>query len=129
NSPTLAIHADLNLFTLQVLNPVMTGKLTSLIRVDDLRLPMPGNSLFCDIKAAAGIKSVGYAPANSITAINVYYRCQIEKAPGHRNVCNVNCPHLVRTDYFQIPQKIGSDILRLTKPAQVLLWVNCHQSH
>ena len=49
DSKTLTIHTDPDLFTLQILNPLVTCKLTALVRVNKLRPPMPLDSLFCDI--------------------------------------------------------------------------------
>lgn len=68
NCPAFAIHADLYALPFQRFRIQLTGKLTALIRVDDLGLAMSVDSLLYDLHTPFSRHDVTDAPAYHASA-------------------------------------------------------------
>ena len=55
----LAVHADLNIMVLQYLGEALTGELTALITVEDLRWPLGRQRLLQCLNARRSIQTIG----------------------------------------------------------------------
>src|SRR5690554_3426059 len=70
--PATAIHADAYSMFIKLVHPCWAGKLTSLIRVDDLRHALLLYFLLKYFKRVFSMQAVMKAPANNKTTVHVY---------------------------------------------------------
>ena len=74
--PAFAIHADGDGFCFQILYILLTGKLATLVAVEDFGFAMLSHGFFEHLQAGRCFQRVGQAPAYDIAAKNIYDGCQ-----------------------------------------------------
>jgi len=106
--PPPSIHADLHPSRQQPTRESTTGKLTSLITVEDLRTPV-GEGLLQRLETERCILGVRQHPGYDIPTIPIQNGHQKHKTSGHRKIRHIGAPHLVRPINDQVSQQIGID--------------------
>jgi hypothetical protein len=97
---TLAVHALSDSVFRKEGFILGTGKLTSLIRIKDIRLGNPEGFL-AGLYACSRIKRIIQLPADYVAAMPVDDGCQIEKSMLYWNVCDIDRPGLVRSRNYR----------------------------
>ena len=88
--PAPAVHTDPHFRMLGArFLPILTGKLTPLIRVYDFRCPVLRNGVFEHLNAVRRIQCVMQTPAHDKTTVNVYDGRQVHESFRHRDIRNV----------------------------------------
>ena len=127
--PAFTVHADF--YPMGFENPCegFTGKLATLIRIENLRASF---LLECFIKAFYAerlVQTVAEAPAYDVTARPVHDRCQVNVRVTQRDIGNVGAPDLVAALYFKIAQQVGVDLVTLAGLAQAGFGINRLDTH
>lgn len=65
------IHADFDALAFQIAYPLLTGKLASLIGIDNLRLAVIFYGLLQDCQRCLCFKRIGYSPADYIPTVQI----------------------------------------------------------
>lgn len=121
--PASSVHADPYAVFLQGIEPVRAGILAALVRVDDLRCPVPGYGGEQKLGLRLLFKAIGDLPCHDIPAVHVDDGRQVHEALGHGHIGYVYGPHLVRPGYREVPQEVRPYVLRLSEAAKVRLRV------
>src|ERR1700688_4523013 len=87
------------------------GELATLIRVEDLRLAMAGESALKRLDAECRLHRDRHAPRQHATAEPVEHDSQIDEAARHQDVGDVHRPHLVWPCDLDAAQKIRIDLV------------------
>jgi len=89
---------------------MLAGVLRTLVGIDDLRFPVAGYGSPKKLRLGLFLQAVGYLPADDEATVHVNDRRQIHEAASHRNVGDVDRPHLVGTRDFQSPKQVWMDV-------------------
>ena len=128
----LAVHADGDLILDEHAGEVCPGELAALIGVDDLRPPMPGQSILQRLDAERGLHRDGDTPRQHAPREPVEHCGEIDEAFRHRDIGDVHRPDLVRPHDFHAAQQIGIDLvprLRLRRARAPVERLNAHAPH
>lgn len=106
-----AIHADLHACFGEDLRELQAGELAALIGIEDLRPPETGKSFFYRLDAERRFQRDRYTPRQDPSRVSVDDRSQINEPPGHRDVCIVRGPDLVRPVDHKSPQQISEPLM------------------
>ena len=117
-SPTLAIHGDLNLAGIQQIQIRLIREVAALIGVNDLRSPVTQRPPHATqdkffLQAVADL-IVDYLPT-----VPVNDHEQVEKAFPQRQVRDIHSPDLIHVVDYKISKQIGSDIFCVVALAEV----------
>jgi hypothetical protein len=94
-SMALTIHADLDLIVIQQIDIQVTGKLKSLITIQDDRFTMTLHGIHDHFHHPFSWHSVIFIPADNIPGMQVNDGYKIHKTRGHRTICDVNGPDMI----------------------------------
>jgi len=109
-SPTAAaIHTDLDALVLQQPRELQTGKLTALIRVEDLWVAILRDRLPHRVEAEVRGQRIREPPRQHSATCPVQDGEEIHEAPTHGNVGDIRRPDMVRANDVQTTQEIGVD--------------------
>ena len=126
-----SIHALADSVFLYKVNVLLTCKLASLIRIQDLRL-CHFESFFQSVNHHSGIKCVIHFPADNTAAVPVNHGGQIQKSAPDWNIGNVNRPCLIWLVYDCITKQVRAYFRLLYPPGKIHLWIdriNVHLIH
>ena len=126
--PALSVHALPDPVVSQELPVLVTGELTALIAVQDLRL-CHLQSFFHRSDDHPGIQRVVNIPTDDAAAIPVDDCGQIDKPMLYGDICDVDRPRLIRSGDNCIPEQIWAYLRLLHSFGKVQLWVNGVDSH
>ncbi len=94
---------------LQKPSEFLAGKLTDLIRVEDLWGATAGNDLRHRVHTEIRGQRIGEPPRSHPASRPVEDRAEIDEAPFHRNIRTIRRPHRIRPSDRQLAQQIGVD--------------------
>jgi len=115
--PPLAVHADLDVPSLEDGGKCFAGKLAPLVGVEYLRSAVFEQSFFERLNAESGVQRVGQSPGEDLSGGPVHDCYQVHKPPCHGDVGNISCPDLIRPVYGQPPQQVRVDRMLRLPPA------------
>lgn len=129
--PTAGVHADSDLLLLQSLRKIRTGKLASLIRVEDLGGCMV-QSFFESLHTECRLQAVGESPGQNIAGEPIQDRHQVHKTMDEPDVGDIRTPDLVGPLDGQAVKEIRIDSMLQAAPAGVRTGtdpLNPHDAH
>ena len=124
----LSIHADFHPMLLQSARKAVTGELSPLIRVEDLRLAEFERGIE-SLQAKSCVKRIGKTPRQHIPAKPIDDRHKEHESAVHWDIRDIRGPHLIGPDNFHIPEQIGIDPVSLYSCARVGTRINGLQTH
>ena len=105
------------------------GELAALVGVEYLRRTTGLDSFLQSIDTETGVERVGYTPRQYLARIPVHDRDQVHKAPGHRDIRDIRCPHMIRAIDDEASQQVRIHLVCLVRQAEVALRVLRHPIH
>jgi hypothetical protein len=118
------VQADADPVLLQNLDEARGRKLRSLVGVEDLRCPVPGDCLLERLDEKIRRQAVRDSPAQDLTAVPVHNGDQIHEAARHRDIGHVGRPDLIGSIDGEVAQQIRIDGMPRMSPARVGAPVN-----
>ena len=106
-SPSFAIHADLDLMRFEHASEVFTRELAALVGVEDLRSTFGLQSLFQALHAEGIVHAVAQLPADYVATRPVHHCGEVDVTIAQRDVGDVRAPDLIATLDVQVPQQVG----------------------
>jgi len=107
-----AVHADLDAMVFQQPRELLARELAALVRVEDGRRAIAGQSFLDRFDAEVGRQRVGQPPRHHPATCPVHDREEIHKATRHRKVRDIRCPNLIGSGDRQMAQQIGVHPMR-----------------
>ena len=93
-SPSPAIHTDANTLDLESAGEGLTGKLTTLIGVENTGFALY-QSLIEGLKTKPGIEGIGQLPTEHVAAVPIDDSHQVHESLSQRIVGNIGAPDLI----------------------------------
>jgi len=128
-SSSLSVHADADIPVYPHSGKGFGGKLTALVRVQDLGIPIQTGCPQEGFAHKAEIQRIGDRVTEQVSAVPVYKSYFKKKALLHGDVGDIGGPNLVGTTDIQRLQKIRIDLVVLVPLAQPGLLVDGFQAH
>src|SRR5512135_310883 len=126
---SLAIHADLHAKGRQRVCEGLGGELAALVTVEDLGLPILGQSLLQRLYAERDVHADRHPVGQYAAAGPVHDGAQVDPAAGHRDVGDVGGPDLVGTLDFELAQQVRVHLVARVLLARVWLAVQRLDAH
>ena len=113
------IHADLDTLLLKLGDPLFSGELAALIRVEDLWFATrAAQRLFQSPHAKGAVHGVADFPSENGPAVPIHDCHHVGVTFRHRNVGNVSAPDFVDGVDFAFSQQIGKNLMTLGRNAR-----------
>ncbi len=127
---TTPVHADLDTLLLKLGDPLFSGELAALVRVEDLWFATrAAQRLFQSPHAKSTVHSVADLPGENGPAVPIHDCHHVGVSFRHRNVGNVGAPDFVDGVDFAIPQQVGKNLMTFDRNARRGLRHQGFQSH
>ena len=111
------------------INPGLTGKLRTLVRVNDLGFPMSSNGLTQNLQRVFTIQRVKKTPTHYVSAVHINDSCQVQKTTFHGDIGNIYRPNLIRMRNLELTKFVRMNVPGDPQLTHVTLRVNGHNPH